>query len=251
MIYVSIVSHAHFALIREIGCLAKLKDSKVIKIIIRDNVGEIGFESWCNSFGFHYSCNPSQHGFGKNNNLNFAQAKLSGCQDGDYFLVLNPDVDCSEEDILNVADRMAKNKIGLATLNLFLDKNHIEIDNCARRFPGLWDFVSSYFFGVNHSIIDKSHLDAVSSVDWAAGSFLMFSALTYAELQGFDEGYFMYCEDIDICLRYHRKFNSRVVLFSDIFAVHYAQKRNRNLFSMHFLWHLKSCCRYLIKFYAP
>lgn len=247
MIYLSIVSHAHFDLIKEIGCLIKFKESTRLKIIIRDNVGELGFKNWCDSLGFRYSCNEKQCGFGENNNLNFLQAQLDGCSDEDYFLLFNPDVECSEENIVKLADRMTENKLGLATLNLFLDKDFVEMDSCARKFPSLWNFISSYLLGVNGSIIDKARLDNVSIVDWVAGSFMMFRTSNYKRLNGFDEKYFMYCEDIDICWRFHQEFGSKVVLFKDIYAVHYARKNNRKMFSIHFLWHLKGCIRYLLR----
>ena len=247
MIYLSIVSHGHFRLIKDIGCLIKLKGSSRIKVVVRDNIREKGFDAWCDSLGFLYSCNEKQCGFGENNNLNFLHANLDGCSDEDFFLLFNPDVDCSEENIVKLADRMKEANLGLATLNLFLDKDFVESDSCARKFPSLWNFISSYLFRVNGSIIDKAGLGNISSVDWVAGSFMMFRVSNYKRLNGFDEKYFMYCEDIDICWRFHQEFGSKVVLFKDIYAVHYAQKSNRKIFSIHFLWHLKSCIRYLLR----
>ncbi len=38
-------------------------------------------------------------------------------------------------------------------------------------------------------------------MEWVAGSFIAFKSSSYRKVQGFDENYFMYCEDIDICYR--------------------------------------------------
>lgn len=247
MIYVSIVSHGHFSLIKEIGCLVRFKDSNQIKIIVRDNIREVGFDIWCHSLGFIYEYNGSQFGFGKNNNLNFLDAELDGCSENDYFLVMNPDVDCSEESVLMLAQGMVENKAGLGTLNLFLDSNLSEFDHCVRQFPGIWDFISRILFGINKTIIDKNDCDPISYVDWVAGSFMMFTYGTYKKLNGFDEKYFMYCEDIDICSRYLKEYSSRVIFFKDIYGVHLLQKQSRKIFSHHFLWHFKSVVRYLLK----
>ena len=246
MIYLSIVSHGHFRLIKDIGCLIRFRGSNRIKVIVRDNIREKGFDIWCESLGFTYSCNEKHCGFGENNNLNFFQAQLDGCSDEDYFLVFNPDVECSEENIVKLANRMTENNLGLATLNLFLDKDFVETDNCVRKFPSLWNFISSYLLGVNGSIIDKARLDNLSSVDWIAGSFMMFTYETYKRLNGFDEKYFMYCEDIDICRRYFKEYSTRVIFFRDIYGVHYTRKENRKILSIHFFWHLKSAIRYLL-----
>ena len=64
--------------------------------------------------------------------------------------------------------------------------------------------MSSFLFQKNKTIIDKFSLNEESFTDWAAGSLLLFSADTYKKLNGFDEKYFMYCEDIDICYRYKK-----------------------------------------------
>lgn len=247
MIFISIVSHQHFELIRCIGALEKFKDSEQVNVIVRDNVGEPGFEDWCRSLNFYYLRNQKSLGFGKNNNLNFVVAESLGMSGDDYFLTLNPDVDCGEEKIVEVQHRMSNNNVGLATLNLFLDDKFNEFDDCVREFPRLVDYVTSLLLGKNKSVLDKNKLESVSYVDWFAGSFMMFTYDTYKRLKGFDEKYFMYCEDLDICWRYLKEYSSNVLFFKDIHGIHYARKQNRKMFSKHFFWHVKSVIRYLLK----
>jgi N-acetylglucosaminyl-diphospho-decaprenol L-rhamnosyltransferase len=247
MHYVSVVSHNHFDLIKTIGALEKFRGSKQLTVIVRDNFGEPGFEDWCRDLNFYYFRNDKSYGFGKNNNLNFLFAERLGITAGDYFLTLNPDVDCTKENIINVQNGMLESNAGIATLNLFLDAEFTEFDNCVREFPGLWDFISSFLFSINKTIIDKNSVASVSFIDWTAGSFMMFKYETYKRLNGFDERYFMYCEDIDICWRYFKEYSTRVIFFRDIYGVHYARKENRKVLSPHFFWHIKSVIRYLLR----
>ncbi len=247
MIYISIISHNHFDMIKKIGNLAQLRDSVGVEVIIRDNVGESDFEQWCKALNFTYILNSEKYGFGKNNNLNFSYLENNGIADGDYFLVLNPDVSVTEEALCKLSYAMSKHNSQLATINLFLDQDFSTPDNCVRKFPRLLGFLSSFIFGRNKTILNKSCLDNVSDVDWAAGSFLMFSVPTYKKLEGFDEDYFMYCEDIDICKRFNKMFNRKMLFFKQIRGVHYAQFNNRKILSKHFYWHVKSCLRYLLK----
>jgi N-acetylglucosaminyl-diphospho-decaprenol L-rhamnosyltransferase len=246
MLYISTVSHNHFSLIKESGCIAELAKDSNIKILVRDNIGESDFYEWCKKRGIYYFSNTKSLGFGQNNNLNFSFLPPSDAHNNDYFLVLNPDVIVTRDVLNKLIRKMHELDIHLATINLFLDKEFSVPDNCVRNFPNFSDFVLRFLLGKNHSVIDKSKLDKVSEVDWAAGSFLMFSRHAFSKLNGFDQKFFMYCEDIDICARYFKKFGKKISIFPDLFGTHLAMHNNRKIFSKHFFWHLKSSIRYLL-----
>ncbi|EBX3890922.1 glycosyltransferase family 2 protein, partial [Salmonella enterica subsp. enterica serovar Fann] len=40
MIYISIVSHGHYEIIKKLGALSNLTKNSFVKIIIKDNLGE-------------------------------------------------------------------------------------------------------------------------------------------------------------------------------------------------------------------
>jgi len=82
----------------------------------------------------------------------------------------------------------------------------------ARRFPDL----STAFGGrtswltrispdnpISRRNLSNSHVspDAALKVDWVSGAFTMVRADVFRELGGFDERFFMYWEDSDLCLR--------------------------------------------------
>ncbi|MDY4376087.1 glycosyltransferase family 2 protein [Pectobacterium carotovorum] len=244
----SVVSHGHYEIIKSLNCLPGLANESDIKICIIDNVGEPNLQLYCKEHSFSYIKNFEFCGFGENNNkvFDFFYHHKQNVKNS-YFLVLNPDVDITIENVRKLAKEMHDKEIQLSTVNLFKDSNHSIPDNSVRNYPKLYDFFCSFFFGKNKTIINKNLIETPCSVDWAAGSFLMFSSSLYEKLLGFDESYFMYCEDIDICLRANLLYGQSVVFFPDIKATHYAAHDNRRFFSKNFFWHVISTVRFLFK----
>ncbi|MGS3183506.1 glycosyltransferase [Aeromonas taiwanensis] len=243
-VVISVVSHYHFDLIKSLKCIGNLADK--FDVFVIDNVKEDGFEQWCEHSNINYLSNDKKIGFGENNNKVFQAAYKEGGGEDCWFLVLNPDVIVSPEDVLALIYNMRSDNSRVATINLFRDEGFIKYDNSIRKFPSLTDFIKSYVTGNNPSVLDKDLIAQSMHVDWASGAFLMFDANLYAKLNGFDIRYYMYCEDIDICFRASRIVNERVMYYPSIKAVHLAAHSNRKLFSKNFAWHVRSIIRYLL-----
>ncbi|MEE9684331.1 glycosyltransferase family 2 protein [Lelliottia amnigena] len=243
----SIVSHGHFEIIKKIGSLEKLCGKEWVSICVVDNLCEYGFEEWCNELGINYLKNKTKCGFGENNNkaFNFFYKNECGCES--FFLVVNPDVLVLPEQLEKLYNFVRNENIDFACINLFKDNNLSVYDNSIRKYPSLTDFLTSFIFSKNKTIIDKSTIFEPITVDWASGSFLLFKPSLYKKLYGFDERYFMYCEDIDICMRANFICGSKLVYIPSITAIHYAAHNNRKILSKHFFWHMKSMLRYLYR----
>lgn len=242
---VAVVSHGHFEILKRLNCLPKLVEHHEIQVFVLDNVGEVGLEAWCREKSITYLKNSVKRGFGENNNLVFSSAPKA-----DFFVVMNPDVDISKEVLIDFLDILERdgNKVGAA--NLFLDHEMSVFDPSVRRFPHFLDFVRSYIGLPNRSILDKSLIKEPIPVDWASASFLVFVSDLYEEIGGFDPSYFMYCEDIDICLRVERDSGCQVWYYPNVKLVHQAAHKNRRLFSKHFYWHICGVVRYLLTKYG-
>ncbi|EMD78538.1 glycosyl transferase, family 2 [Vibrio diabolicus E0666] len=243
-IYISVVSHGHSELINKISCLSKLSNS--FEVVVKSNKPGDDFSADLNAKNFHWLNQSYYSGFGRNNNIvyNYCVSDL-GMKDEDYFVILNPDVDINTNSLMSLITKMNKSRVNIATINLFRDYKFSKHDNSIRKFPRLIDFVSSFIGLKNKSVITKESITKSCSVDWAAGSFLAFSSKYFRLLNGFDECYFMYCEDIDICYR-SSKLGNKVIYYPSIKAVHLAKHANRKLLSKHFVWHVKSVIRFLV-----
>lgn len=243
-IYISIVSHGHEKIIKELCCVSEL--SEKFNIVLKSNKPNENFCDLMNSHTIHWIDEQYGCGFGHNNNIvfNYCRFRL-GMKDDDIFIVLNPDVIITINAIEKLAKEMIEGNISLAAINLYKDSLFNQYDNSIREFPSLFHFVKSFLGLPNSSLINKSIIHEACRVDWAAGSFIAFKAKHYHNLQGFDEKYFMYCEDIDICYR-SCKLNEKVMYFPSIKATHLACHANRRLLSKHFYWHVRSVVRFLL-----
>ena len=78
--------------------------------------------------------------------------------------------------------------------------------------------------------------------DWVAGMFMLFPHEVFQNIGGFDERYFLYYEDVDLCARLTLA-NYRILLCSTVSVVHDARRSShKNLRYMRL--HLTSMLRF-------
>jgi GT2 family glycosyltransferase len=79
---------------------------------------------------------------------------------------------------------------------------------------------------------------------WVAGMFMLLRSETYTAIGGFDERYYLYYEDVDLCRRLRAR-GLEVVLVPEAHVVHLARRASWHDLQ-HFLWHARSALRYLV-----
>jgi GT2 family glycosyltransferase len=143
-------------------------------------------------------------GFGNACNIG---AKISR---GKYILFLNNDTimhkDTLDACVLYLQQDPRIGALGTRTLL----KNGVLDHACKRGFPTPMSSLY-YFCGLDKKYPDSKKYgayrqtfigeDSVSEVDSVAGSFLMMPRLVFDKLGGYDETFFMYGEDLDLCYR--------------------------------------------------
>lgn len=174
--------------------------------------------------------NSSPLGFGSNHNQAFKHC-LSEC-----FCVLNPDISLFENPFAALKNSLSCSLSGCSypvQINMegeLLDYARVlptPLQIAKRHLPSL---ITRRFFIEAHK----------SQVHWVNGACLLFKTATYQQLKGFDERYFMYCEDVDICLRIQLA-GLRLVQ-AEATVVHQTQRRTLRSFR-HLTWHFRSLIR--------
>jgi GT2 family glycosyltransferase len=178
-----------------IRALSTICDQLDYRIIVRDNseVSEIAFlQDSLRDVPSRvlYFCSGDNGGFGRGHNLNF-QA-VDHCAE-DIFLILNPDIQFPD---LGVVARMLEECTGNQILSC-------AIETAAPK--GVWFSGGAVGRISGIPMVSRRRFSSdVRRVDFVTGCCLMIPCTLFAKLGGFDERYFMYSEDVDLCLRAHR-----------------------------------------------
>ncbi|MBR9844670.1 MAG: glycosyltransferase family 2 protein [Algicola sp.] len=155
--------------------------------------------------------NKENSGFSKGNNIGVAQAK------GEYLCILNPDTVVAEntfQDLLRFADQQSN--LGILGCRL-IDGQGRFLPESKRNVPGplvaikkMLGFPKSYYV----SDLDEKN---VGNAPVFVGAFMIMSKEIYNQVEGFDEDYFMYGEDVDISYKveqagYNNIYNGKITI---------------------------------------
>ena len=176
------------------------------------------------------------HGFGKGNNEAVKSAE------GSYLLLINNDTIVLDALKPVLEHLKSDNSIGVIGIKM-LNKNK-EYLQSAGNFPNprnmfqlknLLGLGKEFEFGV----FKKNSYE----VDWMAGSFLILSKQIYQEIDGFDNDYFMYVEDVDFCKKISDLGYKRIFLpaFSYIHFVGFSNSKNPQLIKGYEIYIAKHC----------
>lgn len=243
-LYISIVSHDHTEDIIHSLQPHRLHGEQ-IHVIILANQADPTLQSYCQQYQLSYLQNETPYGFGTNQNKVFRYCREElGLQDQDWFLVLNPDVLVSPQTIDDLVLSLRDYYPRLAAANLFKDHEFKTPESSVRRFPYLWNFFGSLVFKSTRTTIQRRDLNEPCHVDWASGAFLIFNAELYQTLGGFDERYYLYCEDVDICWRARKLYGERVLYLPNIKAVHQGKRDSHKAINKYMFWHISSAIRF-------
>lgn len=224
-ITVSIVSHGHGKWVdRLLGQLSALHGGHIQHVILTHNLPAAPVSAPPGGWPFRFTelFNPEPAGFGANHNRAFSHCESS------FFCVLNPDIELRDDSAWpTLLERLHQPTVGCAYPLLFnpdgsRQENEREL--------------------VTPLALLRRHLfkRPQRRVDWVSAAFMLVRTSTWHSLGGFDERYFMYCEDVDFCLRL--QLAGWQLARAEVAAGHNASWASRRL-GPHLMWHLRSITR--------
>lgn len=222
---VSIVSHCHGELVqRLLDELAHQSSSSVTRVVLTQNVPEraplVPDGGW--PFQLDLVCNLDPRGFGENHNraLQSAQEAL--------ICVLNPDVSLGGRDPFAELKRVALQGQGACAYPLQVNGSG-ELGDFERALPTLGALWA-------RRVLRRKD----GRTDWVNAACLVLPQTVWEAVGGFDVRYFMYCEDVDFCIRLRlagiplRRASAKVV---------HTGRRASSRELRHIIWHVQSLLR--------
>ncbi len=210
--------------------------------------------------------NTENVGFTRGNNQGLAIAR------GRYVFFLNPDTEVVG-DALAVLLAYLDDHPAVGALGPQLRYGDGSLQSSARRFP---NFVTALFestplawhwpdnpWARRYRMEDRRDDLAPSApaslaptgpggigVDWLVGAALMVRGAVLAQIGGFDEGYFMYSEELDLCRRI-KQAGWQVVYLPAAQIIHYEGKSSEQVVAARHIRFQTSKVRYFRKFHGP
>ncbi len=234
-ISISIVSHGHGQLLASLlDDLRRLRPAN-LEVILTLNIEEsLPFDLDAFPFPIALVRNAGPKGFAANHN---AALPLAG---GSYFCVLNPDIRLEADPFPALLDELTNRSVAAAAPLILGPDGSFE--DSARPFPTPASMLCKAL-----GFAPKRYYEIGSesfSPDWVAGMFVLMRKDVFAEVGGFDAGYHLYYEDVDLCARFRLK-GYDIRLVPKARAVHFARRESRR--NLRFLfWHLQSMLRYFL-----
>lgn len=182
--------------------------------------------------------NSMPQGFGANHNAAFSHCST------EWFVVVNPDIRLPD---VTAVTRLLKLEVASRSGGM--------VDGVGLRAPVVTNSDGQAEDSVRAHLTPLSLLRRASGHDrgllrpsqpaakgapfyWLAGMFLAIRSDAFRRIRGFDERFFLYCEDYDLCARLYLSGYS-VVLDETVSVIHDAQ-RDSHRSSKHLRWHLSS-----------
>lgn len=184
--------------------MASLEAAGVLSVVVADNASTDGSEQALREK------HPKAVFLQTGANLGYGGAANRGAKaaGAEFLLICNPDT---------LFDAKAPARLVEALLDApeagaagpRVDTPSGDVYPSARTFPSVTDSIGHGFLGLiwrnnpwsrRYLMSDRS-LDRVQKVNWISGSCMMLRRAAFDEIGGFDESFFMYAEDVDLCRR--------------------------------------------------
>ena len=232
MISVSIVSHGHDRHVRSLFAdIAGLGRSDLEVLLTLNTKQDRVLQRVRAALPLTILANETPRGYAANHNAAFRAAR------GEFFCVVNPDVRLPDDPFDRLLEPLQDARIALAAPFVLESDGRPQPTYRPVPTPGRL-FMKA--LGFKDAVPNPPEQDVFP--DWVGGMFMLFRREPFAAVRGFDERYYLYYEDVDICCRLWLA-GYKICVSRDAVVVHEGQRASRR--SLRYLrWHLQSIWKF-------
>lgn len=180
------------------------------------------------------------------------KAMIESLEISDYHVILNPDLYFKDNVLETLFQSMENdNSIGLITPKILYPDESIQ--SCCKLIPTPLNLFARRFLKIKnildnldreYELIDSGY-NRVMEIPIISGCFMFFRTKTLKEIGLFDERFFMYLEDVDLCRRVH-KTKYKVIFNPNATIYHDYEKGSYKNFRL-LIYHVLSSIKYFNK----
>ena len=216
--------------------------------VVVDNSPTNSSQSLFEEYNWLYIHKPDNPGFGASHNIIFNRFSYLA----DYHSIINPDIFFTTDPFINLVNFLKENKdAGAVMPKVVYPSGKIQrltkllptpIDVTIRRLPikALQDLVNK-----RYEIHNADYFKGTYRVPFISGCFIVFKTKILKKIGFFDERYFMYFEDTDLCRRLW--INSYYPYYYSFVKVKHGYEKGSAKSLKLFGIHIKSAIKYFLK----
>jgi len=190
------------------ACVRSLLDEGVVEVVVVENGDAAGARALLDAEGVNVPVIDPGLNLGYGAGANRGVAAGSGTE---FVLVCNPDLRLHPGAAAALVDALEAEPSWAVVGPRILDAAGVPYPS-VRRFPSMVDAAGHAVIGLvapdnpfSNRYRPPPTADAARSpADWVSGACLLVRRAAFEELGGFDESYFMFAEDMDLCWRAHQ-----------------------------------------------
>jgi N-acetylglucosaminyl-diphospho-decaprenol L-rhamnosyltransferase len=185
------------------GCVEPLCYVDGATVVVVDNASLDGSLATVSDLPVEAVALTTNLGFGHGCNVGWRRGK------SEAVLFLNPDARIDGASVGRLVDVLGEDaRAGIVGPRIIDELG--SLDYSIRRFPRLSSTYAQAFFvqrlfpraaWVDEVVRDERRYEASGEVEWISGACMLVRRSLLERLGGFDEGFFLYCEDKDLCRR--------------------------------------------------
>lgn len=168
-------------------------------------------------------------GFSKGNNKAAKEAA------GDFLFFLNPDTEIKRPIFTELID-FYKSSVDAGVIGPKLVLPNGQVQESVKHLPTIWGAIKEFIFGVKYAYsqyVPKSN--KLQEVEAVYGAAMLIKKDLFEKLKGFDEKFFLYYEDVDLCKRV-REAGKKIYYYPGVETTHLvgATKSEKNRYELNY-----------------